>query len=455
MEDKLLAIVKSINGVLWGVPMMVILVGCGIFYTLALRGIQVRDFGLAFKKAFSGFSLKGKKAGADGMSSFQSLATAIAGQVGTGNLTGSATAIISGGPGAIFWMWISAFFGMATIFAEAVLGQKYKVVKDGQVTGGPAYYLRNGIHSKVLAALFAIFITIALGLVGNLVQANSIGQAFSSVIDVPTWVVGLVIVVISGFIFIGGVGRIASVTEKIVPVMAFFYILGGIIILIKNGGATADAFRQIFVGAFNPQAVLGGAAGVTVRQAVRYGVARGLFSNEAGMGSTPHAHAIAKVNHPCDQGLVAIVGVFIDTFVVLTINALVIIATGANQIDGLKGIKVTQKAFELGIGHIGVAFIAVALFFFAFSTIIGWYFYGEANVRYLFGKSGIGAYRILALVFIFLGTMFEVDLVWELADMFNAMMVIPNVIGVIGLYKVVQTSLNEYQSLKLDVNPNA
>lgn len=455
MEDKLLAIVKSINGVLWGVPMMVILVGCGIFYTLALRGIQVRDFGLAFKKAFSGFSLKGKKAGADGMSSFQSLATAIAGQVGTGNLTGSATAIISGGPGAIFWMWISAFFGMATIFAEAVLGQKYKVVKDGQVTGGPAYYLRNGIHSKVLAALFAIFITIALGLVGNLVQANSIGQAFSSVIDVPTWVVGLVIVVISGFIFIGGVGRIASVTEKIVPVMAFFYILGGIIILIKNGGATADAFRQIFVGAFKPEAVLGGAAGVTVRQAVRYGVARGLFSNEAGMGSTPHAHAIAKVNHPCDQGLVAIVGVFIDTFVVLTINALVIIATGANQIDGLKGIKVTQKAFELGIGHIGVAFIAVALFFFAFSTIIGWYFYGEANVRYLFGKSGIGAYRILALVFIFLGTMFEVDLVWELADMFNAMMVIPNVIGVIGLYKVVQSTLNEYQSLKLDVNPNA
>lgn len=455
MEDKLLAIVKSINGVLWGVPMMVILVGCGIFYTLALRGIQVRDFGLAFKKAFSGFSLKGKKAGADGMSSFQSLATAIAGQVGTGNLTGSATAIISGGPGAIFWMWISAFFGMATIFAEAVLGQKYKVVKDGQVTGGPAYYLRNGIHSKVLAALFAIFITIALGLVGNLVQANSIGQAFSSVIDVPTWVVGLVIVVISGFIFIGGVGRIASVTEKIVPVMAFFYILGGLIILIKNGGATADAFRQIFVGAFKPEAVLGGAAGVTVRQAVRYGVARGLFSNEAGMGSTPHAHAIAKVNHPCDQGLVAIVGVFIDTFVVLTINALVIIATGANQIDGLKGIKVTQKAFELGIGHIGVAFIAVALFFFAFSTIIGWYFYGEANVRYLFGQKGIGAYRILALVFIFLGTMFEVDLVWELADMFNAMMVIPNVIGVIGLYKVVQSTLNEYQTLKLDVNPNA
>ena len=455
MEDKLLAIVKSINGVLWGVPMMVILVGCGIFYTLALRGIQVRDFGLAFKKAFSGFSLKGKKAGADGMSSFQSLATAIAGQVGTGNLTGSATAIISGGPGAIFWMWISAFFGMATIFAEAVLGQKYKVVKDGQVTGGPAYYLRNGIHSKVLAALFAIFITIALGLVGNLVQANSIGQAFSSVINVPTWVVGLVIVVISGFIFIGGVGRIASVTEKIVPVMAFFYILGGLIILIKNGGATADAFRQIFVGAFKPEAVLGGAAGVTVRQAVRYGVARGLFSNEAGMGSTPHAHAIAKVNHPCDQGLVAIVGVFIDTFVVLTINALVIIATGANQIDGLKGIKVTQKAFELGIGHVGVAFIAVALFFFAFSTIIGWYFYGEANVRYLFGQKGIGAYRILALVFIYLGTMFEVDLVWELADMFNAMMVIPNVIGVIGLYKVVQSTLNEYQSLKLDVNPNA
>ena len=189
MEDKLLAIVQSINSVLWGVPMMIVLVGCGIFYTFILRGIQIRDFGLAFKKAFSGFSLKGKKAGADGMSSFQSLATAIAGQVGTGNLTGSATAIISGGPGAIFWMWISAFFGMATIFAEAVLGQKYKVVKDGQVTGGPAYYLRNGLNSKFLAGLFAILITIALAFIGNLVQANSIGQAFSSVINIPAWAV--------------------------------------------------------------------------------------------------------------------------------------------------------------------------------------------------------------------------------------------------------------------------
>lgn len=455
MEDKLLAIVQSINSVLWGVPMMIVLVGCGIFYTFILRGIQIRDFGLAFKKAFSGFSLKGKKAGADGMSSFQSLATAIAGQVGTGNLTGSATAIISGGPGAIFWMWISAFFGMATIFAEAVLGQKYKVVKDGQVTGGPAYYLRNGLNSKFLAGLFAILITIALAFIGNLVQANSIGQAFSSVINVPAWAVGLIMVVISGFIFIGGVGRIASVTEKIVPIMALFYIIGGLVILIKNGGATLDAFRQIFVGAFNPQAVLGGAAGITVRQAVRYGVARGLFSNEAGMGSTPQAHAVAKVNHPCDQGLVAVVGVFIDTFIVLTINALVIISTGANTIDGLKGIKVTQKAFELGIGHIGVAFIAIALFFFAFSTIIGWYFYGEANIIYLFGKKGLGVYRILALIFIYLGTMFQVDLVWELADMFNAMMVIPNIIGVFGLYKVVQSSLKEYETLKLGVNPNA
>lgn len=450
MEAKLLAFAQKANGVLWGPIMMVILVGCGILYTFILRGIQVRDFGLAFKKAFSGFSLKGDKAGADGMSSFQSLATAIAGQVGTGNLTGSATAILSGGPGAIFWMWISAFFGMATIFAEAVLAQKFKVVKDGEVTGGPAYYLKDGMHSKFLAGLFAILITIALGFIGNLVQANSIGQAFSRAFPIPTWVVGIFIVIISGFIFIGGVGRIASVTEKIVPIMAFFYIVGGLFILIKMGGATLDAFRQIFVGAFNPEAVLGGAAGITVRQAIRYGVARGLFSNEAGMGSTPHAHAIAKVKHPCDQGLVAIVGVFIDTFIVLTINALVIISTGANTIEGLKGINVTQKAFELGIGQFGVIFIAVALFFFAFSTIVGWYFYGEANMRYLFGNKVLTPYRLLVLIFIYLGTMFRVDLVWELADMFNGLMVIPNIIGVVGLYKIVKSSLNEYEGLRLD-----
>lgn len=442
MNDALLKIVVAINGVLWGKVLLVILVGCGIFFTISLKGIQLRKFTKAFKQAFGGFSLRGEKAGKEGMSSFQSLATAIAAQVGTGNLAGAATAIVSGGPGAIFWMWISAFFGMATIFAEAVLAQLFKKEVNGQVTGGPAYYLRYGLNSKFLSSFFAITIVLALGFIGNMVQANSIGTAFESAFHVNPLIVGIVLAIISGFIFVGGVARIASFTEKIVPIMAFFYIIGGLIILVIMGSDTLDAIRQIFVGAFNPSAVLGGAAGVAVKDAVRYGVARGLFSNEAGMGSTPHAHAIAKVDDPTQQGLVAIVGVFIDTFIVLNVSALVIIATGAN-LSGETGIAVTQKAFETGFGGFGLVFVAIALLFFAFSTIIGWYFFAEANIKYLFGEKGLTPYRIIVLAFIVLGTCLRVDLVWELADMFNGIMVIPNVIGLIGLSKLVKQALDK------------
>lgn len=442
MNDALLKIVVAINGILWGKVLLVILVGCGIFFTISLKGIQLRKFAKAFKQAFGGFSLRGEKAGKEGMSSFQSLATAIAAQVGTGNLAGAATAIVSGGPGAIFWMWISAFFGMATIFAEAVLAQLFKKEVNGQVTGGPAYYLRYGLNSKFLSSFFAITIVLALGFIGNMVQANSIGTAFESAFHVNPLIVGIVLAIISGFIFVGGVARIASFTEKIVPIMAFFYIIGGLIILVIMGSDTLDAIRQIFVGAFNPSAVLGGAAGVAVKDAVRYGVARGLFSNEAGMGSTPHAHAIAKVDDPTQQGLVAIVGVFIDTFIVLNVSALVIIATGAN-LSGETGIAVTQKAFETGFGGFGLVFVAIALLFFAFSTIIGWYFFAEANIKYLFGEKGLTPYRIIVLAFIVLGTCLRVDLVWELADMFNGIMVIPNVIGLIGLSKLVKQALGK------------
>ena len=442
MNDALLKIVVAINGILWGKVLLVILVGCGIFFTISLKGIQLRKFAKAFKQAFGGFSLRGEKAGKEGMSSFQSLATAIAAQVGTGNLAGAATAIVSGGPGAIFWMWISAFFGMATIFAEAVLAQLFKKEVNGQVTGGPAYYLRYGLNSKFLSSFFAITIVLALGFIGNMVQANSIGTAFESAFHVNPLIVGIVLAIISGFIFVGGVARIASFTEKIVPIMAFFYIIGGLIILVIMGSDTLDAIRQIFVGAFNPSAVLGGAAGVAVKDAVRYGVARGLFSNEAGMGSTPHAHAIAKVDDPTQQGLVAIVGVFIDTFIVLNVSALVIIATGAN-LSGETGIAVTQKAFDTGFGGFGLVFVAIALLFFAFSTIIGWYFFAEANIKYLFGEKGLTPYRIIVLAFIVLGTCLRVDLVWELADMFNGIMVIPNVIGLIGLSKLVKQALDK------------
>ena len=334
---------------------------------------------------------------------------------------------------------------MATIFAEAVLAQLFKKEVNGHVTGGPAYYLRYGLNSKFLSSFFAVTIVLALGFIGNMVQANSIGTAFESAFHISPLIVGIVLAIISGFIFVGGVARIASFTEKIVPIMAGFYILGGIIILVMMGSSTLDAIRQVFVGAFNPSAVLGGAAGITVKNAIRYGVSRGLFSNEAGMGSTPHAHAIAKVDDPTQQGLVAIVGVFIDTFVVLNVSALVIIATGAN-LSGETGIAVTQKAFETGFGAFGLVFVAIALLFFAFSTIIGWYFFGEANVKYLFGEKGLTPYRLIVLAFIVLGTCLHVELVWELADMFNGIMVIPNVIGLIGLSKLVKQALEKAEN---------
>lgn len=448
--ENMLEIVKSINGVLWNYILIFLLCGTGIYFTFKLKFVQVTKFKESFKLTFGKIKF-GNKAGADGMSSFQSLATAIAAQVGTGNLAGAATAIASGGPGAIFWMWLSAFFGMSTIFAEATLAQEFKEEVDGQITGGPAYYISRGLKNKTLgkwlAGFFAITIILALGFIGNMVQSNSIGGAFESAFNINSKIVGIIIAILAGIIFIGGVSRIASFAEKIVPVMALFYIIGSLIIIIMNYANILPAFKMIFVGAFKPSAVMGGVIGATVKEAVRYGVARGLFSNEAGMGSTPHAHAIAKVKHSSEQGLVAMMGVFIDTFVILNLTALVILTTGALE-TGTSGIILTQEAFKIGMGNFGVIFVAISLFFFAFSTIIGWYFFGEANVKYLFGKKGITPYRILVIIFIFIGSCVHVDLVWELADTFNGLMVLPNLIALLALSAIVKKSCDDYISRK-------
>ena len=341
-------------------------------------------------------------------------------------------------------MWVTAFFGMATIFAEAVLAQIYKEDINGEVRGGPAFYISKGLKCKGLAVFFSITIIIALGFVGNMVQANSIGEAFNEVFGISPVIMGAVTVVIAGLIFRGGVKQIASFTEKIVPFMAVLYMVGGLYILLSNLSGTIHGIEMIFVGAFNPKAATGGLLGVGVKQAVRYGVARGLFSNEAGMGSTPHAHAIAKVRNPIDQGIVAMFGVFFDTFIILTITALIILSNV--PIDGkMTGISLTQFAFKQGIGQLGTIFVAVALFFFAFSTIIGWYFFGEANIRYLFSsKKSVNIYSYVVLVFIFLGCLLKVELVWELADMFNGLMVLPNIIALIGLSGIVKKGLEEY-----------
>ena len=441
----LLTLVQDINGILWNYILIFLLCGTGIYYTFRLKFVQVRLFKAAFVKAFGGLNLFGERAGSDGMSSFQSLATAIAAQVGTGNLAGAATAIAMGGPGAIFWMYLAAFFGMATNFAEAVLGQTYKTRDDhGQVTGGPAYYIRDGFGSPALAAFFSVALVVALGFIGNMVQSNSIADAFHTAFGVPRLGVGIAVGLLGAFIFIGGIGRIAAVTEKMIPLMAGLYLLGGLGILVLHAGEILPAIRSIFVGAFDPAAATGGVIGATVRQAMRYGIARGLFSNEAGMGSTPHAHAVAKVRMPAEQGLMGIVGVFIDTFVVLNMTALVILCTGV--LDGkTTGIALTQAAFTAGMGAFGNPFVAVCLLFFAFSTIVGWYFFGEANVKYLFGSKGLLPYRALVVGFIILGATLKVDLVWELADTFNGLMVLPNLVALIGLFKVVAKAVSEYE----------
>jgi len=435
----MLEIIKNFNEFFWGVILIVLLVGTGVFYTFRLKFIQVREFKSGLKQLTSGFDLSGEKADNNGMSSFQALATAIAAQVGTGNLAGAATAIVSGGPGAIFWMWVSAFFGMATIYSEAVLSQIFKQKKDGEMTGGPAYYIetlfKGGKAAKFLAGFFAVSCVLSLGFMGNAVQANSVGDAFHNAFHVPTVITGIFLAILSGFIFFGGVKRIASVTEKIVPIMAVLYVVICLFIIVLNIGNAGLAFKAIFVNAFSTKAVLGGFLGMGIKKAIRFGVARGLFSNEAGMGSTPHAHAIAKVKNPEDQGHVAIVTVFIDTFVILTLSALVILIADGKA-DGT-GISLTQHAFHAVLGHFGVIFVAVALFFFAFSTIIGWYFFGEANVKYLFGKKALNIYRILVMICIIAGSLQKVDLVWELADMFNGLMVIPNLIALIGLRNLV------------------
>lgn len=452
--DQLNQVVVALQGVLSGKILVVLLVGTGIWFTIRLGGVQFREFGHAFKAVFGNIKLNGEKAGKDGMSSFQSLATAIAAQVGTGNLAGAATAMVMGGPGAIFWMWVSAIFGMATIFVEASLAQKYKTVDDsGEVTGGPVYYIRaayKGTFGKVLAAIFAVLITLALGFFGNMVQANSIADAFKGAFGINPVIVGVVVAILSAFIFLGGVGRIASVTEKVVPIMAAFYILGALVLIIMNAGMIPEAFRQIFVGAFNPEAALGGFAGVAVSKAIQFGVARGLFSNEAGMGSTPHAHAVAKVKHPCDQGMVAMMGVFIDTLIILNLTAFSVLCTGqlTEYNQPLSAAALTQAAFNSGFGSFGSIFIAICMFFFAFSTIIGWYFFGEKNVRYLFGSKAVKPYAVLVTIFIVIGSALKVELVWNLSDLFNSLMVIPNVLGLWALSGVAKELYADWKSQK-------
>lgn len=444
-------IVSQASDFLWNVILIILLCGTGIYFTIRLKFIQIRKFKEGFKLVFGNISLKGETGKEGEMTTFQSIATAIAAQVGTGNMAGAATALLGGGPGAIFWMWVSAFFGMSTIYAEATLAQKYRTKKDGEVTGGPVYYIRaafKGAFGRVLAGIFAVLIILALGFTGNMVQSNSIGAAFTEVfaarnIEVPAITFGLVLAVIIGFIFFGGVKRLASVVEKVVPIMAGIYIVGSLILICMNITALPGAIKMIFVGAFNPRAVLGAGAGIAVREAIRFGVARGLFSNEAGMGSTPHAHARAKVDNPHKQGLAAMISVFLDTFVILNLTVFSILTTGVLD-SGKQGTALTQAAFTKAFGGFGDIFVAVCLFFFAFSTILGWHFFGEVNVKYLFGEKASKVYSLLVICFVVVGSTLKVDLVWNLSDFFNGLMVIPNAIALWALSGIVVKICREF-----------
>ena len=454
--------VNTVNSYLADYILVILLIGVGLFFTIRTRFVQVRYFGEGLRRVFGNIKLRGGKQGG-GMSSFQAFATAVAAQVGTGNIIGACGAIIAGGPGAIFWMWIIAFLGMATIYSEAVLAQKTrKVDENGKVEGGPVYYIKQafkGKFGKFLAVFFAVAAIICLGFVGAMVQSNAISSAIADVCGYDYtqlgWIVGILISVLVGVIIIGGAKRIASVTEKIVPLMALVYILGGIVILAINITALPTAFAYIFKYAFEPQAIIGGGVGYALKMAISMGAKRGLFSNEAGMGSTPHAHAQANVKTPHEQGTVAMVGVFLDTFIVLTITALIVITSlyvknpnmwqsaGVTS-NNMVNVAIAQMFTNPDVGAlVGSIFVAVCLTFFAFSTIISWNLFGRINFEYIFGKKSTIVYSIISIIFVFMGASLSNSLVWGLNDFFNYLMVIPNALALIVLSGLVIGEMKE------------
>ena len=446
--EKFGQIIADIDEFVWGIPLIVLILGVGIYLTVRLVFLPLIRLPRAFRYMFA------KESGGKGeVSSFGALCTALSATIGTGNIVGVATAIVAGGPGAMFWMWLAAFFGMATKFAEGVLAVKYrKVYADGHALGGPFYYIERGLGPKFkwLAVLFAVFgMCVGLFGIGTFTQVNSISSAVNEIIPsqtvsflggeytVSTMVSGAILTLIVALVLIGGVKRIAKVSEAVVPFMALIYILFGLIVLFANITAIPAAFEQIFVGAFNPRAVAGGAAG-SMLVAMQLGIARGIFSNEAGLGSAPIAAAVASTREPVRQGLVSMTGTFIDTLVVCTMTGLTIVITGSWNI-GLEGVSVTMNAFSDGLpgvlGTAGPFILLVCLIFFAFTTILGWNFYGERCLEYLVGrnKKAILTYRVLYILAVFIGPYMTIQAVWDIADIFNGLMAIPNLIAIILL----------------------
>ncbi|MGM0899127.1 MAG: alanine/glycine:cation symporter family protein [Bacillota bacterium] len=430
--EALTEILGTISGYVWGPPLLILLVGTGIFLTVRLGLLQLRLLPYALKLTFS----KNPDKDAQGdISHFQALSTAMAATVGTGNIVGVATAVILGGPGAVFWMWFSAFFGMATKYGEAILAVKYRIVDPkGQMAGGPMYYLEHGLKQKWLAVLFAIFGAIAAFGIGNGTQSNSVASVVRDTFSVPTWITGIILTIFAAVVIIGGIKTIGKVTAFFVPFMALFYIIAGIIIMILNMDLIPAALGTIFSAAFTGEAAAGGAIGA----AIRYGVARGVFSNEAGLGSAPIAAAAAKTDMPGRQALVSMTQVFFDTLIICSITGITIVMSGLYLDDSLEGAALTTAAFEQFLGDAGPIIVAVGLIFFASSTIIGWSYYGEKCFQYLFkNPSLLVVYRIAFVAMVFVGATVSLDVIWTFSDVMNGLMAFPNLIGLLGLSGVI------------------
>ena len=434
-------IIGVINNYLWSYVLIVMLIGIGLWFTVRTRFVQIRCIPEMFRLMTEGAGAKPREGH---ISTFQAFCVSTASRVGVGNIAGIAIAVATGGPGAVFWMWVIATIGAASGFVESTLAQIYKAPrKGGGFVGGPAYYIGNVIGSSFFASVFAVLLAVTYGLIFNSVQANTISLSMQTSFGFDTQMTGLAIAGFTALVIFGGLTRIAKVVGVMVPVMAGAYILVALAVTALNITMVPEVLVTIVRCAFDFDAVLGAGFGM----ALMTGIKRGLFSNEAGMGSTPHAHAVARVEHPAEQGLVAMFGVF-TTVVIVTFTGIVILVTGVLDFK-TTGIELTQHAYTVGLGPFGMAFVAVCLFFFAFSTIMGWYFFGEQNVRFLFRSRGVLAYRVIVCAFIVTGAMLKVDFVWSLADLFNGLMVLPNLVALVALHKVVGESLEDFEK-KLD-----
>lgn len=448
MQETILSLLSKLDGIIWGLPLILLLLGTGIYLTAILKGLQFRALIPALYLAF----IKRNEEGEGDISHFQALMTALSATVGVGNIAGVATAIAVGGPGAMFWMWITGLLGMATKYSEAVLAVKYRETdKLGTMSGGPMYYISKGLGLKWLGMLFAVFASLATFGIGNMVQSNSVADAMQTAFGISPWISGLVMCVATGLVIVGGIKSIARATSAIVPFMLTFYVVGAGIVLFEYRENIPGAFSLIFSHAFSPSAAAGGFIGSTISQTVRIGVARGIFSNESGLGSSPIAAAAAKTKNPVGQALVSMTQTFIDTIVICTITGIVIISSGF-WTSGETGAGLTALAFESRIpAEAGAAILGISLAFFAYSTLLGWCYYGEKSIEYIFKERAVKPYRVVFTLAVLAGAVVKLELVWTFADVMNGLMAFPNLVGLLGLSKVVVDETNKYLNQELSL----